>query len=121
VFEGNEAVTADKITGKRKVEYPPFLEKNASTSFMPRWNETTHQGFPGIWYMIEGPSGLRECGGANLSDSVCREPTLGVYKWNRHWVVKLGGKWVLCTGRTKPITCAPPNEVVKLLGATVAE
>lgn len=119
VFEGNEAVTADKVTGERKVEYPPFLVKDAAQ--MPSWRTETNQGTPAIWYMIEGPNGLLECGGLTISPQACRASTLGTYKWRRHWVVKKAGQWVLCAGGKKPYRCAPRDKVVLLIGNSVPE
>lgn len=116
VFEGNQAVSADKLTGARKVEYPTWLEKDPQTAQMPSWHDDTKQGTPGVWYMIEGPKGLLECGGLTINPRVCREPTLGTYKWRRQWIVKKAGQWVLCAGRAKESRCAPRERVVFLLG-----
>lgn len=119
IFEGNEAVTADKETGSRKVEYPPFLVKDAAP--VPTWRTETNQGSPAIWYMIEGPKSLLECGGLTISPQSCRDSTLGTYKWRRHWVVKKDGQWVICAGGKKPYRCAPRDKVVLLLGNSVPE
>jgi hypothetical protein len=127
VFEGNQAVTADKITKARKVEYPTWVAKDANDKYsnpsarQPSWDEATNKGTPSIWYMIEGPNGLLECGGLSISPKVCRAPTLGTYKWIRHWVVKKDGEWVLCAGGKKPYRCAPRNQVVFLLTNAIPE
>lgn len=120
VFEGNGAVWADKATGKRRVEYPPYLTANAPDQYghvsapKPAWQDTLKQGFPAIWYMIEGPRGLLECGGLTINDNACRAPTLGVHKWKRVWVVKRGGQWIHCTGGKKPYRCADRSQIVAL-------
>lgn len=120
VFEGNEAVWPDKKTGQRRVDYPPYLINNESDQYgkvsapMPRWQGDLKQGFPAIWYMIEGPSSLLECGGLTINPNACRAPTLGVEKWKRVWVVKRAGKWVHCTGGKKPYRCADRSQIVTL-------
>lgn len=89
---GNEAVQM-LSAGIRRVELPPG-PRNGS-----RPRPVTEAFAPGVmWptFVIETDAGLRECP-YQWIDSSCRNYQPGRDKRMRAWVLKLGGRWQVCS------------------------
>jgi hypothetical protein len=90
----NEAVSIGK-NGKRSVELPPKVGKWPDVP-PGKWAEPP---VPGSAFVLEGPDGLVECAQVYFRPGkFCNQYRPGMYAKprNRAWVVKRGGKWLLC-------------------------